>query len=224
MNVASTIAQPAATSAASQAASAASSSALGSLTGNFSGFLSMLMTQLKNQDPTSPMDANKFTSELVQFSGVEQQINTNTSLTQLIQLTQSQQVLQSANVIGHQVSVTSDKLSLQNSTAGVAFTAPIAAPVTIGITDRTGAVVLQTQLDATQGNNQWSWNGKNTSGGQMPDGVYGVTVTSNTAGKTATAVPFTVIGTATGIAQSGNTLSMQLGSLAIPFSNVTAVR
>ncbi len=224
MNVATTIAQPAATQAANQAANAASTSPLGSLAGNFSDFLSMLMTQLKNQDPTSPMDANQFTTELVQFSGVEQQINTNTSLTQLIQLTQSQQMLQSANVVGHQVSITSDKLSLQNGSAGVAFTAPVAGPVTIGITDRTGAVVSQTQLDATQGSNQWSWNGKNTFGGQMPDGVYGVTVTSNATGKTATAVPFTVIGTATGIAQSGSTLNMQLGGLSTPFSNVTAVR
>src|SRR6185312_5424233 len=65
------------------------SSALGSLSGNFGNFLQMLMTQLQNQDPTSPLDTNAFTSELVQFSSVEQQINTNTSLTQLIQLTQA---------------------------------------------------------------------------------------------------------------------------------------
>ena len=54
---------------------------LASLSSNFSDFLNLLMTQLKNQDPTSPMDANSFTSELVEFSSVEQQINTNTSLT-----------------------------------------------------------------------------------------------------------------------------------------------
>jgi len=42
--------------------------ALSSLSGNFSDFLSMLMTQLQNQDPTSPMDTNAFTTDLVQFS------------------------------------------------------------------------------------------------------------------------------------------------------------
>ena len=36
---------------------------------------------------------NQFTSELVQFSSVEQQIDTNTSLTQLIQLTQGSEVM-----------------------------------------------------------------------------------------------------------------------------------
>ena len=50
-------------------------SALASLSNNFSDFLQLLMTQLQNQDPSSPMDSNQFTSELVQFSGVEQQTN-----------------------------------------------------------------------------------------------------------------------------------------------------
>ena len=72
----------------SSSTSSSSSSALSSLDSNFQDFLSMLMTQLQNQDPTSPMDTNEFTSELVQFSSVEQQINTNSNLEQLITLTQ----------------------------------------------------------------------------------------------------------------------------------------
>ena len=76
----------AAASSGSSAITQTGTSALGQLSGNFSDFLTMLMTQLKNQDPSSPMDANQFTSELVQFSSVEQQINTNGNLTQLIQL------------------------------------------------------------------------------------------------------------------------------------------
>ena len=220
MTIAATLAAPAPTA---SAATASSSNALGSLAGKFSDFLRMLMTQLKNQDPTSPMDANKFTTELVQFSGVEQQINTNSSLTQLIQLTQSQQVLQSASIVGHQVSVTSAKLSLQNGAAGVAFTTPIAEPVNISISDSTGAVITQTQVSAIQGSNQWSWNGQNAVGTRMPDGVYNVTVTSAESGKTAAALPFTVIGTATGIAQSGTMLNLQMGSLSTAFSNVIAV-
>ena len=55
--------------------------ALTSLSSNFGDFLNLLMTQLQNQDPSSPLDTNQFTTEQVQFSGVEQQINTNASLT-----------------------------------------------------------------------------------------------------------------------------------------------
>ena len=61
--------------------------AMKQLSGNFSTFLTLLTTQLKNQDPTSPLDTNQFTSQLVQFASVEQQINTNRSLGQLINLT-----------------------------------------------------------------------------------------------------------------------------------------
>ena len=46
-----------------------------SLAKNFDTFLTLLTTQLKNQDPTSPMDSKEFTNQLVQFSQVEQAIN-----------------------------------------------------------------------------------------------------------------------------------------------------
>ena len=87
------------TSAASAGVSAAASTAatgtnaLTTLSNNFNDFLSLLTTQLKNQDPSTPMDSNTFTSELVQFSSVEQQITTNSSLTSLIQATQGSEVI-----------------------------------------------------------------------------------------------------------------------------------
>ena len=77
--------------------------ALTALSGNFGDFLKLLMTQLQHQDPTSPLDTNQFTSELVQFSAVEQQINTNTSLTKLIQLTQASHPGPVAPCVLHQV-------------------------------------------------------------------------------------------------------------------------
>ena len=95
--------QSAANAASSQSSQSNTQNALSQLSGNFSDFLNMLMTQLQNQDPTSPLDTNQFTSELVQFSGVEQQINTNNSLTQLIQLTQAGEVMQSSAMAGNRL-------------------------------------------------------------------------------------------------------------------------
>src|SRR5271154_5399592 len=112
------------TSASTAATPAASTDPLSSLSSNFGDFLNLLMTQLQNQDPTSPMDANSFTSELVEFSSVEQQINTNSNLTQLIQLTQASDVTQSSAILGKQVAVQSSQLPLQNGSGTVNFTAP----------------------------------------------------------------------------------------------------
>ena len=64
-------------------------SAMQQLSGNMNTFLTLLTTQLQNQDPLSPMDSTQFTQQLVEYSQVEQQINTNTNLTSLISLQQA---------------------------------------------------------------------------------------------------------------------------------------
>src|ERR1700722_15519777 len=70
-------------------ASASTGDAMSQLSGNFDTFLQLLTSQLKNQDPTSPMDSSSFTQQLVEYSQVEQQINTNTNLQTLITQGQS---------------------------------------------------------------------------------------------------------------------------------------
>jgi flagellar basal-body rod modification protein FlgD len=196
---------------------------LTSLSSNFSNFLNLLMTQLKNQDPSSPMDANSFTTELVQFSGVEQQINTNTSLTQLIQLTQAADVTQSSALLGKQVTVQSSELPLQNGSGTLNFTASTPEPVSITVQGANGNTLRQVTVNATQGKNTWNWNGKNSNGQTLPDGAYAVSVTGGLAGAAATALPFTVVGTATGVTAQNNTVNLQLGALSVPFASVTSV-
>ncbi len=195
-----------------------SSSPLASLGSNFTDFLNMLMTQLQNQDPTSPMDTNQFTSELVQFTSVEQQINTNNSLTQLIQYTQDGAMLQSAQMIGKQVAVTSSQLALQNGTAGVDYTATSAGPVSVSVTDSAGNVLDQQTVEAGQGQNSWSWNGQTSTGTQLPDGAYNVSVTQG-----GSALPFSVVGTASGVQNTSSGLSLLLGPVSVPFSSLVSV-
>ncbi len=51
---------------------------------DYNQFLQLLVAQLKNQDPTSPMDSTQYLSQLAAFSQVEQQTNTNTKLDSLL--------------------------------------------------------------------------------------------------------------------------------------------
>jgi flagellar basal-body rod modification protein FlgD len=46
-------------------------------------FLQLLVTQLKNQDPASPVDGTQFVAQLAQFSELEQMINVNSNLQQI---------------------------------------------------------------------------------------------------------------------------------------------
>jgi flagellar basal-body rod modification protein FlgD len=197
--------------------------ALSQLSNNYNSFLTLLTTQLKNQDPTSPMDSNTFTTELVQFSSVEQQINTNTSLTQLIQLTQNTGVIQSSSMVGHKVALNTTTLPLQNGTAELQFTATGAQPATISIYDSKGINVGTSTVQSVAGTNTWNWNGTDGNGNTLPDGSYTAAVNSTDASGKSTALPFKVIGTATGVQKTGTTLSLQVGSLTTDFANVTSV-
>ena len=209
------------TTAAGSAASA-KGSAQTSLTNNYNDFLKLLMTQLQNQDPTSPMDTNQFTSQLVQYSSVEQQIATNTSLTQLIQLTQGGEVLQASSLVGKPVTVTSDRIALQDGKGAVQFDTVSAEPVSIGVYSDAGAKLREATLTSTPGHNAWSWDGKDDQGNPVPDGAYRTVVSGQTGGA-AQSLPFTVSGTATGVQKSGNALQVQLGALKVDLSAVQSL-
>jgi flagellar basal-body rod modification protein FlgD len=197
--------------------------ALEGLSTNFSTFLTMLMTQLQNQDPTSPLDSSQFTSELVQFSSVEQQINTNTNLTQLIQLTQASQVEQSSALLNKPATVTSSQLSLQSGTSTINFNTTTAEPISISVVNASGTQVAGATATSTAGSNTWTWNGQTSSGAALPDGAYTVTVNTVGSSGTAAAVPFTVTGTVTGVENVGGVVQLQMGGLTVPFTAVQSV-
>ena len=212
----------AAGSATSAAATTATGSAQTSLTNNYNDFLKLLMTQLQNQDPTSPMDTNQFTSQLVQYSSVEQQIATNTSLTQLIQLTQGGEVLQASSLVGKPVTVTSDHIALQDGKGAIQFNTTSAEPVSIGIYSDAGAKLRDAVVSSQPGQNTWTWDGTDNQGNTVADGSYRTIVNGQT-GDTAQALPFTVSGTATGVQKSGNTLQVALGALKVDMSAVQSL-
>lgn len=66
------------------ASTAASSKAASALNVDYNTFLKLLIAQMKNQDPTNPMDATQQVSQLATFSQVEQTIQTNKNLESLI--------------------------------------------------------------------------------------------------------------------------------------------
>jgi flagellar basal-body rod modification protein FlgD len=207
----------------SSSSSSAGNAALNSLTDNYQTFLQMLLTQLQNQDPTSPMDSGQFTTELVQFAGVEQQINTNSNLTQLIQLTQDNATVEATQMVGKQVDVTSSQLALQNGKSEIQFNAPLAEPIAITVSNASGQALYSETVDATAGANTWTWNGQTAYGTTEPDGAYTVTASAVASDGTTSAVPFSVVGTVTGVTTSGSTVTVNLGSLSVNMTAVTSV-
>ena len=215
-----TAAAPATSAAPSATATSTKAGAsIASLAGNFNDFLKLLMTQLQNQDPTSPMDTNQFTSQLVQFASVEQQINTNSSLTKLIQATQGSTLLQSSALVGQPIEVSGDQVALQAGKAALRFQSASAQPVAVGIYSQSGVKLRDASVNAVPGANTWSWDGRDGTGRVLPDGAYKAVV----AGSDGAALSFTTLGTATGVQKVGDAMKVKLGSLQVDFSAVQSV-
>lgn len=203
--------------------SASTASAMSSLTGNYTNFLDMLTTQLQDQDPTSPMSSDNFTSELVQFAGVEQQIQTNSNLGQLITLSQEQQLGQSSSLVGKKVEVNGSTVPLQNGAATLQFTTPGAEPIAIAITNSGGQLVRQATLTSSAGANTWSWDGTDGNGGTLPDAPYTVAVETMDGSGTPSSVSFTSLATPTSVQKSGTGYSVSFGPTTIDLQNVQSL-
>lgn len=75
----------------SSTSSSATTAAAGASTVDYKTFLTLLVAELKNQDPTEPMDATQYVAQLASFSNVEQSIQVNNKLDRLIQTSYLQQ-------------------------------------------------------------------------------------------------------------------------------------
>ncbi len=213
-----------AASSASGASSSTSSDALSSLTSNYNQFLTLLTTQLQNQDPTSPMTSDTFTSELAQFAGVEQQIQTNTNLTQLLSLNQDNEVSQGTSLVGRQAVASSSQLPLQNGSAELQISPTSAETVGIAITNSAGSVVKTQTLSLPAGTTNWTWNGQDDSGNTLSDGSYSAAVVTQDSSGNTTTVPFSVVGTITGVSKDASSgVDVDMGSSTIDMSNVTSL-
>ena len=90
----------------------------------------------------------------------------------------------------------------------------------IGVSTPAGVQVASATVNSTSGTNQWTWNGTDSNGNKLADGIYKVTV----AGADGSTVPFNVLATATGVQRTGTSaLNVQLGQLSVDFGTVQSV-
>lgn len=196
-----------------------------SLFGDFSTFLTLLTTQLQNQDPSSPLDTNEMTQQLVQFASVEQQISMNQTLGSLVSLQQAAQLTAAAPLMGKTVEVTGDQFALQSGSATVRLPAAGSATAArVQVQDATsGRTLYETQLTLGTQGQDWAWNGQQTDGTQLPDGAYKLTVSGLGANGEAVALSATTLATATGAERDGTDLLLNLGAVKVGFDQVRAV-
>ena len=198
--------------------------AMKQLSGNFSTFLTLLTTQLKNQDPTSPMDSNQFTQQLVMYSQVEQQINTNDNLKTLISQGTSNAATMAAGYLGKKVSVTTGNASLTGGAANWTYNlSGNAATTQLSVTDANGKTVYTTAGQTTSGNSTFTWDGKDNNGNQLADGTYKLTVTAADSAGNDVKSSVASAGTVTQIDMTVSPPKLMVGNMEVGLSDIAAV-
>ncbi|HGP0980258.1 TPA: flagellar hook assembly protein FlgD [Klebsiella aerogenes] len=146
-------------------------------------FLTLLVAQLKNQDPTNPMQNNELTSQLAQINTVQGIEKLNTTLGAISGQINSNQSLQASALIGHGVMVPGNNI-LVGSKEGQVSSTPFgveleraADQVTATITNANGQVVRTIEIGGlTAGVHAFTWDGSLDDGTAAPDGAYKVAI------------------------------------------------
>jgi flagellar basal-body rod modification protein FlgD len=196
------------------------------LADNMNMFLTLLTTQMKNQDPTSPMDSNQFMTQLVQMTGVEQQLAGNDLLKQLVANTGTN-LSSAVGLIGKDVRATTTDANLSNGQAkwGYTLTAD-ATDVKIQVLDSKGVPVRTlagSADDMKAGDHSFTWDGKDDSGIGQPDGAYTLKITPlDSTGQSIPSSTF-IEGIVTGLEQDSTGAIITVNGGKVPISNVTSV-
>ncbi|WP_397475597.1 flagellar hook capping FlgD N-terminal domain-containing protein [Pusillimonas sp.] len=188
-----------------------------------SQFLTLLVTQLQNQDPLNPMDNAEVTSQIAQLStvnGINQLNNTLLALSGQMDMSQS---MQAANLIGKDVLVPGEKISL-GSTEVDGVRTPVATPfgvdlisdaakMIITIQDASGKAVRQIELDEphSAGVLSMQWDGMDDSGLPVGDGAYTVHVAAMDAEGELVASEALRSGRVSSVAYASTGLQLELG-------------
>lgn len=196
------------------------------LADNFDSFLLLLTTQLQNQDPTSPMDADQFTQQLVQFSGVEQQIKSTETLTELLSFMQSQQLSQSVSYLGSEVEAGGDVVRLgEDGIAKVFYELDdLAKEVTVTISDELGQVVATLPGEIGTGRHSITWHGLGDNGFQYTDGSFKIGILAQDAAGKSVSATTTVSGIVDGVELDDGQTKLSVDGVLMPLNQVTAVR
>lgn len=145
-----------------------------------SQFLTLLTTQLRNQDPTNPMDNAQMTSQLAQLNQVDGINQLNATMQKLLDSFTSRTTVDATAMIGKVVLVPGNTTTLYGgrADAGFVLTSP-ADSVDIKVYDAGGREVQTLSLGKQDaGQHAFVWDGTTSNGTPAADGEYSFKITA----------------------------------------------
>lgn len=137
-------------------------------------FLQLLTTQLKNQDPSNPVDNEAFVAQLAQFSSLEQLIGLQETMDNVYLGIAAMNNSSMSSLLGRDVVAVGNSFQLGPDGATLHFetNAPYEGG-TISVIDDGGNVVFTGDLEAgPSGENSFFWKGQDFDGQPLDEGTY----------------------------------------------------
>lgn len=210
--------QNSSSNAASNAAAASSASA------SYNTFLTLLTTQLQHQDPLNPTNTDTFTSEMIQLSGVEQELAINNTLSTISTNLNTLTASNGLGYIGKTVTASGSTVPMQNGQAQWSYdVSSAAANVKLSVVDSDGNTVYTTTGDGDAGTHSFTWNGQTTSGNSVSSGDFTLKVSATDSTGADITTTTDLIGTVTGVDTSSGTTTLKIGDIDVPVANVTSL-
>jgi len=193
-------------------------------------FMNLFITQLRNQDPTNPMDDSAMMEQTATFSQVELLSSIEENISTLAngsESVNSQQLMMSASgYIGKLVEFKGNNTYLTGGAAAVSFECDEAPfKTTVSIKDASGTIIRSFSPRVSDTDmNTFYWDGTDADGNRMPNGKYTFSVTSVGTDGEEIDVQTYGNGLVTGVKTVDNELIYEVDGSDIPAENVTSVR
>ncbi len=151
-------------------------------------FLTLLVAQLQNQDPLNPTDTTEFTSQLTEYSQLEQLFNLNDSMDELAQGQNNSERISALSMIGKDVLVEGSSFQLGEGTTEIGYKVDgTASEIQLHIQDSTGQrVATLNATELTNGYHSITWQGVDESGEHLQPGEYSIVIESQSSAESGT--------------------------------------
>ncbi len=190
-------------------------------------FLKLFLAQLKNQDPTNPMQNHELAAQLAQFTSLEKLNNIDTGISQMAKQSDPNKGFETLSLIGKGVSGDSSKISSTDVNAqheiGFNLIAP-ANEVELSVRNTSGQEVRKLVAhNLKAGANKVSWNGVLDAGNPAPEGEYNVVLTAKNSSGQKIAAETRFQGKVSGVNFTAEGPILMVGRQSIKLSDVKSI-
>lgn len=190
-------------------------------------FLKLLLTQMKNQDPTTPLQSHEMAAQLAQFTSLEKLTNINEGIESLRKDQKPSHNFEALNLIGKSISIDGSKLARaeENEVHDIKFTLMGQPQSTeIKIKNADGALIRKLTLNALkEGENVVAWNGMLEDGTKAPLGDYTVEVDAKSSNGSKLMAEMKQEGRITGVNFTASGPQLLMGDKKVSLSDVKQI-